>query len=501
MIAILQFIFYHFCAIIAIAHRAYSFDKWGVIMTLAELQSLISAKQPIHLSGIGGVSMRALAELLLHMGARVQGSDRERSPFTDHLEALGVRIYIGQREENVLGAAAVIRTAAVLDQNPEIVAARRLGLPVVERGQAWGLIMGLYDHAICIAGTHGKTSTTSMVATFALDAGLDPTVMVGGELSSIGGGTLRIGGRDLFIAEACEYKNSYHSFCPTAAVILNIDRDHLDFFRDTEDIIASFRHFASLVPPHGAIIANRDDANTMQAVNGLPRRLITFGLRPDADVRACEISCRDGMYSFDISCFGKPWGRADLSVPGEHNLYNALAAAACAVFLGTSPEAFAHGLAQYRGVGRRFEPHGRYNGALLFDDYAHHPSEIEATLTAARAMNPKRVICVFQPHTYSRTISLRNEFAQALSHADLCVITDIYASREINTAGINSHYLSDLIPDSVCVGSFDEARRLIARSARPGDIIFSMGAGDVFKIWDGFPPEPAPCEDCPNRPL
>ncbi len=458
-------------------------------MTLTELEKLISAKKPIHLSGIGGVSMRALAELLLDMGACIQGSDRERSPFTDRLEQLGARIFIGQRESNVEGAAAVIRTAAVLDQNPEIIAARRLGLPVVERGQAWGLLMGRYGHSVCIAGTHGKTSTTSMVATFAQSGGLDPTVMVGGELSSIGGGTLRIGKRDLFVAEACEYKNSYHSFSPTIAVILNIDRDHLDFFSDTDDIVASFRHFASLVPAGGIVIANRDDPNTMRAVEGLNRRVMTFGLLPGADVTAQNIVCDKGFYSFDVVSSGSLWCRLALSVPGEHNLSNALAAAACAICLNVPPQAFANGIAAYRGVGRRFESKGKYHGALLFDDYAHHPSEIEATLKAARSMEPARVICIFQPHTYSRTISLREEFAQALSHADVCVITDIYASREINTAGINGHYLSELIPGAVNVAGFSEARQFIEQNARAGDIIFSMGAGDVWRIWDGFPAE------------
>ncbi len=456
-------------------------------MTLSRLEELISTKQPIHLSGIGGVSMRALAELLLDMGACVQGSDRERSPYTDRLEQMGARIYIGQREENVAGAAAVIRTAAVSDQNPEIVAARRMDLPIVERGQAWGLLMGRYRSAICIAGTHGKTSTTSMVATFAQSAGLDPTVMVGGELSTIGGGTLRIGGRDLFIAEACEYKNSYHSFCPTAAVILNIDRDHLDFFSGMDDIVASFRHFASLVPQDGVVIVNRDDANALRAVDGLDRRIMTFGLQPGADIFPQNIVCEQGFYRFEIVVSGQPWCQVRLSVPGEHNLLNALAAAACAVYLGVAPQDFAKGIAAYRGVGRRFESKGEYHGALLFDDYAHHPSEIEATLKAARSMEPQRIICVFQPHTYSRTISLRSEFARALSHADLCVITDIYASREVNTAGINGHYLADLIPGSVCVAGFDEARRFVMDNAREGDLIFSMGAGDVWRIWDGFP--------------
>lgn len=457
-------------------------------MTVTDFESIILHKKPVFLSGIGGVSMRAMADLLLSMGADVRGSDRDASPYTERFQARGISVFIGQKAENLQGDEAVlIRSAAVLDSNPEIQAARAHGIPVIERGQAWGLLMQRYQNVVCISGTHGKTSTTSMTATFAMSAGLDPTVMVGGELSSIGG-SLRIGSHNLFVAEACEYKNSYHSFAPSIAVILNIDRDHLDFFSDTDDIIASFRHFASLVPQEGGVvIANGDDANTRRAIAGLERRVVTFGKGESCDVRPENIKYQNGFYSFDIVARGAPYCRVNLSVPGEHNLLNALACAAVALELRVPPAAFSAGIASYCGVGRRFESKGLYRGALLFDDYAHHPSEIEATLRTARSMKPSRVICIFQPHTYSRTISLRDEFARALALSDICVLTDIYASREVNTTGINSHYLADLIPGSVCVNSFDEARAYVRQNAAPGDLIFTMGAGDVWKIFQNLP--------------
>jgi len=457
-------------------------------MTLTDFESMIVNKKSIYLSGIGGVSMRAMAELLLSMGADVRGSDRDASPYTDRFLARGVTVFIGQQAENIKGDEAVlIRTAAVLDSNPEIVAARAHGIPIIERGQAWGLLMQRYRNVVCVAGTHGKTSTTSMIATFAMAARLDPTVMVGGDLSSIGG-SLRIGSHELFVAESCEYKNSYHSFSPTIAVILNIDRDHLDFFHTTDEIIASFHHFASLVPKEsGLVVANGDDANTRLALQGLERRIVTFGKGEGCDVRPDHVQFQNGFYTFDVVARGVHYCRVKLSVPGEHNLLNALASAAVAIELGVPGAEFAAGIAGYCGVGRRFESKGLYRGALLFDDYAHHPSEIEATLRTARLMNPRRILCIFQPHTYSRTISLREEFARALSLADVCVLTDIYASRETNTEGIDSHYLADLIGGSVCVGSFDEARAYVRREAQPGDLIFTMGAGDVWKIFDHLP--------------
>ncbi|MBQ2327221.1 MAG: UDP-N-acetylmuramate--L-alanine ligase [Clostridia bacterium] len=453
-------------------------------MTYTEFKAIIDSKEPIHICGINGVSMRALAKELCSMGATVQGSDRDPSPYLEEFESLGIRFMQGHDVENTAGSALVIRTAAVLDNNPDIVGAKSRNTPILERANAWGMLMSRYEQAVCVAGTHGKTSTTSMIATFTQSAGCDPTVMVGGNLSNIGG-SLRIGSDKLFIAEACEYKNSFLSFTPTIAIILNIDRDHLDFFSDTDDIIASFTKFAYLVPEQtGVVIACLDDINTVKAVKDINRRVITFGTTPEADYYMDNVASHDGFYSFDVIHNGEVFTRIDMNVPGMHNARNAVAAAIVADLLKVEPEAFKKGIEEYRGVGRRFEYRGDYNGAKIFDDYAHHPSEIEATLKAAADMNPNRVVCIFQPHTYSRTVSLLNEFADALSHCDVCVLTEIFAARETNFSGITSQKLSNMIKDSICVPTLDAAADFIIENAQPGDIIFTMGAGDINKVYN-----------------
>ncbi len=446
-------------------------------------EHILHSGRTVHLVGIGGVSMRALARMLRDMGVSVRGSDRDESVHTQALRESGIPVTIGHRAENVLGAALVIRTAAIRDDNPEIVSARAENIPVVSRAEAWGMIMGHYRRVVCVAGTHGKTSTTAMIATFTQAAALDPTVMVGGELPSIGG-TLRIGHSDLFVAEACEYRNSFLSFRPTVSVILNIDRDHLDFFKDTDDIIASFRRFALLTPEDGAVILNGDDENSRRAVEGLPRRVVTFGLSENCDVHPENIRVEKGLYSCDVIADGKLYCCMKLSVPGKHNLLDALAAAAVAVELGVLSDDFARGMESYRGVGRRFEFKKHWRGADVYDDYAHHPNEIEASLKAAKALSPGRVICVFQPHTYSRTVSLLDDFALALSHADKAILCPIYAARETNTYGISSADLAGRIPGAEAVEDFDHAARRLAEIVRPGDLIFTMGAGDVWRVAD-----------------
>ncbi len=452
-------------------------------MTHKDFYTIIDSKQPIHISGIGGVSMRALARLLKSMGANVRGSDRERSLYTEQLCAEGIPVVIGHFSSNTDGASVVIRTAAIPNDNAEIANALDLGIPVLERTQAWGILMHRYKNAVCIAGTHGKTSTTSMIATFAQAGALDPTVMVGGDLPSIGG-TLKIGGDDLIIAEACEYKNSFLNLTPSVAVILNIDRDHLDFFSDTDDIIASFRRFALLTPEHGSIVVNGDDVNTTRATAGIERNIITFGSSSNSDVYPDNITITRGFYSCDIMHRGTFYARMELNVPGLHNLTNGLASAAVAIVLGMSGEDFARGISQYKGVGRRFEFKKNWRGAMVFDDYAHHPSEISASLQAAHAMNAGRVICVFQPHTYTRTASLLHEFAMALSGADVCLLCPIFAAREVNTIGITSQSLAALIPDGESMPSFDDVATRLAQIVQPNDLILTMGAGDVYKISD-----------------
>ena len=442
---------------------------------------ILRSGDPIHLIGIGGVSMRALAKMLKNMGACVRGSDRDSSIYTLQLDEQGIPVAIGHRPDNVRDAGLIIRTAAIHDDNPEIAAARAANIPVISRAEAWGFIMSQYSRVVCVSGTHGKTSTTAMIATFAQSAQLDPTVMVGGDLPSIGG-TLRIGEGDLFVAEACEYQNSFLSFCPTVSVILNIDRDHLDFFKDTDDIIASFRSFAQLTPENGIVIINGDDDNCLRAVTGLDRKILTFGFSEGCNVRAINAELQDGLFCCDVVHDGNLYCRMKLRVPGQHNLLNALASAAVAIHLGVPSDDFAKGIGAYNGVGRRFEFKKNWRDAKVYDDYSHHPTEITAALKAALDLKPNRVICVFQPHTYSRTVSLLDDFAGALAYADNIILCPIFAARETNTYGVSSQDLADRIPGAVVANDLRHAAQLLEELVQPGDLIFTMGAGDVNRI-------------------
>lgn len=446
------------------------------------IKPFIQNKKTIHLVGIGGVSMNSLGELLLSMGVPVTGSDRAHSAVTERLERLGAVVYYGHAAANVEGAALVIRTAAVHDDNPEIVRARELGVPVMERAQAWGCLMTDYRDVICVSGTHGKTTTTSMMTLVAMQAALDPTVMVGSNLPAIGG-TLRIGGHECFVAESCEYCNSFLSFAPTIAVVLNVEADHLDFFKDLDDIIGSFHAFCALTPANGLIVANADDENAMRAVQGLDRKIVTFGTSAAANVRPENIAVHNGYYSFDVLVDGVRYIRVQLSVPGRHNMMNALACCAVASFLGVKGEQAADGLGQFKGSSRRFELTGHTpGGAMVVDDYAHHPSEMRATLHTARQMNFKRIFCAFQPHTYTRTKSLFPEFVEALGLCDQAVLAPIYAAREQNTVGISSDDLAREIAGAVSLHSFEEIADYLRREAGEGDLILTMGAGDIYKV-------------------
>lgn len=446
------------------------------------LQSYVTEKKSIHLVGIGGVSMSALAELLLHLGAKITGSDRAQSAVTDKLTALGISITYAHLPENVENADLVIRTAAVHDDNPEITRAHERNIPVIERAQAWGSIMLAYKNAICVAGTHGKTTTTSMLTLIGMQCGIDPTVMVGSNLPAIGG-TLRIGAHDCFIAESCEYTNSFLSFHPTIAVILNVDADHLDFFKDIDDIIHSFHKFCELVPETGALVVNHDSANALKAIEGINRNCITFGSTAEADVYPENVTDRDGYYSFDVMYHGKVYTHIDLSVPGYHNMLNALASCGVCIFLGLDATAAAQGLAQFTGSSRRFQITGHMpNGAMVIDDYAHHPTEMAATLRTAREMDYDRIICVFQPHTYSRTKALLPEFIEALQLCDKAILADIYAARERNTYGISSKAIADAIDGAEYYASFDEIEARLKEIAQPHDLIITMGAGNVNEI-------------------
>ena len=440
----------------------------------------------VHLAGIGGVSMCPLAEVLQGMGLQVQGSDMSESATVQHLRSLGIHVDIGHSAENLRGCDLVIRTAAIHNENPEIAGAITRGIPVYERAEAWGAIMRQYENALCISGTHGKTTTTSMATHIFMAAQADPTVMIGGTLAMLGAG-YRVGEGDTIILESCEYCNSFHSFFPTVAVILNVEADHLDFFKDLEDVENSFRKFASLVPETGHIIVNADDQGAMDSVRGLDRELFTFGINDrTARCTAANVAFHDGFPTFDVVVDGEEYAHVELQVAGRHNILNALAAAAAAYVLHIPGAAVNRGLATFTGAGRRFEHKGTFNGAEVYDDYAHHPGELHALLTTVRSLPYERIICAFQPHTYTRTHALFDEFVQELQLPDVTILAEIFAARESNELGISSRDLAARIPGSIYCSTLAEVTEELAKIARPGDLILTVGAGDIVKAGENL---------------
>ena len=453
---------------------------------MADFSNYLSPGRRGHLVGIGGVSMSSLAEVLSGMGLSISGSDMSEGPNVLSLRSKGIDVAIGHRAENVTpDVDFLVRTAAVHDENPEIVAAHAQGIPVFERTQAWGAISRDYRNALCISGTHGKTTTTSMCTHILMAADRDPTVMIGGTLPLLHAGH-RVGHGDTIVMEACEYYNSFLSFHPSVAVILNIEADHLDFFKDLEDVEHSFRTFAERVPEDGFVVANRDDKNTMATLSGLDRKVVTFGLTPEADVYAENITFLGANASFDIMYRGERFTDVTLHVPGLHNVKNALAATAASICLGIRPHAVKYGLAGFNGAGRRFEFKGKYNGADVYDDYAHHPGELRALLDTVEKLNYQRTVLVFQPHTYSRTEALFEDFVEQLKRPDVLLLAEIYAARETNTIGISSADLAARVEGATFLPTFRELETVLREIARPGDIILTVGAGDVYKIGENL---------------
>ncbi|MCD8255152.1 MAG: UDP-N-acetylmuramate--L-alanine ligase [Oscillospiraceae bacterium] len=437
-----------------------------------------------HLIGIGGVSMSPLGEVLSGMGLNIRGSDTRDSVNVEHLRALGIQIVIGHAAENIApDTDFVVHTAAVHDDNVEVMEARRRGIPVFERSEAWGAIMKDYKNALCISGTHGKTTTTSMSTHIMMAAQRDPTVMIGGTLPLLHAGH-RVGKGDTIILESCEYYNSFLKFSPTVAVILNIDNDHLDFFKDIDDIKKSFRTFAELVPPTGLVVANMDDANTMDALFGISCSVVTFGLTDAADFWARNIRFVGATSEFDIMYQGRKFTHVSLRVPGMHNVKNALAATAACVSLGAGPLAVKYGLSAFKGAGRRFEFKGKFNGADIYDDYAHHPGELCALLDAVEQLGYSRVVLAFQPHTYSRTKALFNDFLTQLKRPQLAVIGEIYSARETNTDGISSRDLVNQVPNAIYAPDLESLEQTLRAIAAPGDIILTVGAGDIYRVGE-----------------
>ncbi len=443
----------------------------------------------VHFIGIGGISMSGLAEILMKEGFTVSGSDNKESSLTDHLTDKGAVIFYGQKASNIIdGINVVVYTAAIHEDNEEFMEAKRQGLPMLSRAELLGQLMTNYDTPIAVSGTHGKTTTTSMLSHIFLAGDMDPTISVGGILKAIHG-NIRVGSSGLFVTEACEYTNSFLHFFPKISVILNIDADHLDFFKDLDDIRHSFRLFAELLPEDGTLVINGDIENLSYITDGLACRVVTFGREASLDYSASDIQYDEqGNASFDLIRHGMPSGHVTLSVGGEHNVYNALSAIAVADLLGVSAETIQEGLLSFHGTDRRFEYKGEFNGITVIDDYAHHPTEIEATLKSAAHYPHRELWCIFQPHTYTRTKALFDEFAQALSHTDHLILADIYAARETDTLGISSEQLARAAAsygcDAIYLPSFDEIEKYVRDHCQSGDLLITMGAGDVVNIGE-----------------
>ena len=453
---------------------------------MTEFDNFLSPGRRGHLIGIGGVSMSSLADVLWGMGIAISGSDMNRNKNVMGLTEKGIPVSIGHKAENITREIEfVVRTAAVHDDNPEIIRAHALGIPVFERTQAWGAISKDYSNALCISGTHGKTTTTSMCTHIMMAADKDPTVMIGGTLPLLNAGH-RVGHGNTIIMEACEYYNSFLSLHPTVAVILNVEADHLDFFKDLQDVQHSFREFALRTPEDGYVVANLDDASTMATIRDIPRKIMTFGLSREADVYAENIEFLGANSHFEIMFKGKLFTDVTLHVPGLHNVKNALAATAAAICLGVRPNAVKYGLAGFNGAGRRFEFKGKYNGADVYDDYAHHPGELKALLDTVEGLNYKRCILVFQPHTYTRTAALFEDFVTQLKRPDVLLLAEIFAAREKNTIGISSAALAERVEGAEFYPTFPELEEELKRKAQPGDIILTVGAGDVYKIGENI---------------
>ncbi len=441
----------------------------------------------VHFIGIGGISMSGLAEVLLNRGFTVSGSDMQSSNTTKHLETVGAKVVIGQKAENITAdIKLVVFTAAISEKNEEYAAAKNAGIPMMTRAELLGQIMAHYERSVAVAGTHGKTTTTSMLTHIFLQADTDPTVSVGGILDRIAG-NIRIGHSDLFLTEACEYTNSFLSLRPKYSIILNVEEDHMDFFKDIEDIKNSFHQFASQTAEDGVVIINGDMEHTADVVEGISPRVITFGLDKKNNYSAEDVVFdKNGNSTFTLLINGKPSGSFRLNVKGNHNVMNALSTIACAMELGLPMDMIAEGLASFTGTKRRFEYKGSIGEVKIVDDYAHHPTEITATLKAARELEHDDLWVVFQPHTYSRTIAFLDDFAKALSLADHVVLADIYAAREIDDGKVSS---MDIVTRLQAMGkdvhyfpSFHDIETFLLENVKGKDLLMTIGAGNVVQI-------------------
>ncbi len=443
----------------------------------------------VHFIGIGGISMSSLAEILLSKGKIISGSDGTRTRVTDNLADMGIKVSIGQKAENITDdIELVVYTAAIREDNPELEAARASQAVVIDRAELVGMLMLEYKRPISIAGTHGKTTTSSMVTEIMLTAGKEPTVSIGGMLPSIGG-NYKVGREDYFVLESCEYCDSFLKFNPHSAIILNVDLDHVDYFKNLDNIYRSFNNFAKRLPEDGMLVINKEIPRLAEVIDGIKCPYETYGRDESADWYAKDVEYDSmGHGSYTVMHRGEDITRITLSIPGEHNVYNSLAAFALAYLYGIDTEAIARGIANYHGTDRRFQYKGSFNGVKIIDDYAHHPTEIGATIKSARAGEIGKLCIVFQPHTYTRTYELLDDFARVLSQADTAVIVDIYASREKDTGLVHSRDLADRIVklggNGVYCGSFENAEKYVIENCVSGDMLITMGAGDIVKLGE-----------------
>lgn len=447
-----------------------------------EIDKLLKEVKRIHFIGIGGSGMCPLAEILHKEGYLLSGSDNNETDTLARIRSLGIPVALGQKAENIEGAEMIVYTAALLPDNPELVAAKASGIPTYERSKLLGAVTRIYPNSICVSGTHGKTTACSMLTQVLIEADFDPTAVIGGKLPLTGSNGM-VGHSEHMVCEACEFVDTFLDLSPDVAVVLNVDEDHLDYFKTFENLKKSFTKFVSMATK--AVIYNGDDPNTFDTVNPViekgDKEIITFGLNEENDYRAINIEMVNEYGSFDLIVKGENLGRVKLSVPGMHNVYNALAVIASAMYSGVSFEKCVSGIADFNGAGRRFEKLAEIDGITIVDDYAHHPKELEVTLNAAMNMGYKNVYAVFQPFTYSRTSILFDEFVRVLKIPDYCIMTEIMGSREVNTYGIYTSQLAEKIPGSVWFNTFEEVAQYAVDHAESGDMIITLGCGDIYK--------------------
>lgn len=440
--------------------------------------NILDSIKRVHFIGIGGSGMCPLAEILISKGYEVSGSDTNDGDTLRRIKKYGIPVFMGHDAENIKGAQLIVYTAAVKSDNPELIAAKEQGIPAIERSVMLGIVTRRFKNAVAISGTHGKTTTTGMLSQILIGSGKEPTAIIGGTLPSIGGNSY-VGDSETIVCEACEYVDSFLQITPAIAVILNIDADHLDYFETFDNVKKSFRKFINQTSQ--TVVVNGDDKNALECVNDTDLKVVTFGFGDNNNYRAVLISPESTVYdTFELYYNNELLCTVTLSVPGKHNVYNALAAAAAAHCLNVSPQDIADNLQRFMGVHRRFEILGEYGGVTIADDFAHHPTEIKAALTAAVNMGFNNVWNIFQPHTFSRTYMLLDDFAQALSISDKSIILEILPVRETNTYNIYNTDLGNKIPGSVCINTFEEAADYVCKNAKEGDLILTMGGGNVY---------------------